>query len=160
MGFSNLLSENRELHDRLIKALPYGDQFRFVQVITRIDDMTIEGSVVFDSGMPFYHDHFKHKPTIPGVILLETIGQLGVCHVIYRNNIPECKIVEPMICYAKCDWHHAAQYGEKLTLHSEIVYDRFGTIKMKGTITGGKGGGELIMTGEGILKLNLLQNEA
>ena len=62
----------------IISKLPYSKPFLFVDEIIDIDENGVEGTYTFDENLDFYKGHFKENPITPGVILTETMAQLGV----------------------------------------------------------------------------------
>jgi 3-hydroxyacyl-[acyl-carrier-protein] dehydratase len=71
----------------LIEKLPYGPDFLFVDEILSVDENTIVGSYTFRTDALFYRDHFPARPITPGVILIETMAQIGlVCFGFYLEK--------------------------------------------------------------------------
>jgi 3-hydroxyacyl-[acyl-carrier-protein] dehydratase len=62
----------------LIARLPYQKPFLFVDELLHIDENGVEGTFTFDENLEFYKGHFKTKAVTPGVILIETMAQIGV----------------------------------------------------------------------------------
>lgn len=68
----------------IISHLPYDKPFLFVDELMAISEDGAEGIFRFDESLPFYEGHFKNNPITPGVILTETMAQIGVvCLGIY-----------------------------------------------------------------------------
>lgn len=63
------------------RLLPHRDPFLFVEQITAIDleAQAIEGRRRIDPRDPIFVGHFPGAPIYPGVLQLETMGQLGIC---------------------------------------------------------------------------------
>jgi 3-hydroxymyristoyl/3-hydroxydecanoyl-(acyl carrier protein) dehydratase len=63
------------------RLLPHRDPFLFVERITAIDleQKAIEGTRRIDPKDPIFKGHFPSYPIYPGVLELETMGQLGIC---------------------------------------------------------------------------------
>jgi len=61
--------------------LPHRDPFLFVDRITAVDleGETITGTRRIDPDDPIFAGHFPGQPIYPGVLQLETMGQLGIC---------------------------------------------------------------------------------
>jgi 3-hydroxyacyl-[acyl-carrier-protein] dehydratase len=68
----------------IVTYLPYTDPFLFVDEILEVDDEKIVGVYTYKPSLDFYKGHFKDHPVTPGVILIETMAQIGlVCLGIY-----------------------------------------------------------------------------
>ena len=64
--------------------LPYTKPFLFVDEITQISETGVTGNYTFKENEYFYEGHFINNPITPGVILTETMAQIGVvCLGIY-----------------------------------------------------------------------------
>jgi 3-hydroxyacyl-[acyl-carrier-protein] dehydratase len=115
----------------IISKLPYLKPFLFVDDIIFINENGVEGSYAFDADLDFYKGHFKNNPITPGVILIETMAQIGlVCLGIYllkdENSEPKIALTSSEIEFLKPVFPN-----EKVTVVSEKVYFRFGKLKCK-----------------------------
>ncbi len=115
----------------ITSKLPYSKPFLFVDEIITINDNGVEGIFTFNEDLDFYKGHFKDSPVTPGVILIETMAQIGlVCLGIYLtkdvNNEPKIALTASEIEFLKPVFPN-----EKVTVISEKVYFRFGKLKCK-----------------------------
>ena len=70
--------------EEIIRNLPYQKPFLFVDELLEISENGVTGTYTFLTDAFFYEGHFKENPITPGVILTETMAQIGVvCLGIY-----------------------------------------------------------------------------
>ncbi|MEC5165562.1 3-hydroxyacyl-[acyl-carrier-protein] dehydratase [Flavobacterium sp. PL11] len=116
----------------IIFKLPYSKPFLFVDEITYIDENGVEGNYTFNENLDFYKGHFKDNPMTPGVILTETMAQIGVvCLGIYLLNDPFNKSALIALTSNEIEFLKPVFPNEKVTVFSEKIYFRFGKLKCK-----------------------------
>jgi 3-hydroxyacyl-[acyl-carrier-protein] dehydratase len=114
----------------ILSRLPYTKPFLFVDEIITINENGVEGTFVFDKNLEFYKGHFKYNPVTPGVILIETMAQIGlVCLGIYLNNGNEIKNIG--FTSSEVEFLKPVYPNEEVTVISEKIYYRFGKLKCK-----------------------------
>ena len=120
--------------EEIIAKLPYRHPFLFVDEIFHIDESSISGTYTFDAGHEFYKGHFKDNPVTPGVILTETMAQIGlVSFGIYllsksKNTLDELKIA---LTSTEIDFFKPVFPDEKVFVKSNKEYFRFNKLKCK-----------------------------
>jgi len=62
----------------LLDLIPQQHPFRFVDEILEVDENHIVGRYQFQADADFYTGHFPGNPITPGVILLESMAQVGL----------------------------------------------------------------------------------
>ena len=62
----------------ILTLLPQQEPFRFVDNILEVDEDHIIANYRFRPEADFYKGHFPGNPVTPGVILLESLAQVGV----------------------------------------------------------------------------------
>ncbi|WP_091088533.1 3-hydroxyacyl-ACP dehydratase FabZ family protein [Flavobacterium gillisiae] len=116
----------------IISKLPYSKPFLFVDEIIHIDENGVEGSFTFDENLDFYKGHFEHNPVTPGVILTETMAQIGlVCLGIFILDNNFNKNTSIALTSVNMEFIKPVFPNEKVTVFSEKIYFRFGKLKCK-----------------------------
>lgn len=140
----------------IIKKLPYQKPFLFVDTLTEISENGVTGTYTFKENEFFYEGHFKENPITPGVILTETMAQIGVvCLGIYvlKDEISIEKTAKIALTSNQVDFFLPVLPNEKVTVISEKVYFRFNKLKCKVKMMNVKN--ELVCRGEisGMIKV-------
>ncbi|MFB3388652.1 3-hydroxyacyl-ACP dehydratase FabZ family protein [Flavobacterium sp. LAR06] len=118
-----------ELND-IIAKLPYTKPFLFVDELLHADENSVTGTYTFNEDLDFYNGHFKDNPVTPGVILTETMAQIGmVCLGIYLLGNDFNK--ETVIAFTSADVQFLKPVypNEKVTVTSQKSFFRFGKLK-------------------------------
>jgi 3-hydroxyacyl-[acyl-carrier-protein] dehydratase len=117
---------------QIIKNLPYQAPFLFVDALTEVSETGITGNYTFKEDAFFYRGHFKENPITPGVLLIETMAQIGVvCLGIYllKNEISSGKKPKIALTSSQVDFFIPVLPNEKITVISEKEYYRFNKLK-------------------------------
>ena len=116
----------------IISKLPYSKPFLFVDEITHLDENGVEGNYTFDENLEFYKGHFKDNPITPGVILTETMAQIGlVCLGLFILNKEVNKSTSIALTSTDIEFLKPVFPNEKVSVISEKIYFRFGKLKCK-----------------------------
>ena len=116
--------------DLILSKLPYQKPFLFVDELLQINENGAKGTFTFDEKLDFYKGHFKHNPITPGVILIETMAQIGlVCLGIYLTLNEDFSQIA--FSSSEVEFLKPVYPNEKVTVISEKVYFRFGKLKCK-----------------------------
>ena len=116
----------------IIQLLPYQKPFLFVDGLTVISEKGVTGDYTFKEKAFFYEGHFKNNPITPGVILTETMAQIGVvCLGIYllKDELPTGKKPQIALTSNQVDFFLPVLPNEKVTVISEKEYFRFNKLK-------------------------------
>lgn len=114
----------------IISRLPYKAPFLFVDDIISVNEDGIIGSYTFKTDEFFYEGHFLNQPITPGVILTETMAQIGVVclgifllkHELNLNTAIALTSTDIEFLKPVCP-------GEKVIVTSVKQYFRFGKLK-------------------------------
>jgi 3-hydroxyacyl-[acyl-carrier-protein] dehydratase len=118
---------------KIIEKLPYAYPFLFVDGIIAVDENSISGHYTYVPELPFYQGHFKDGPITPGVILTETMAQIGlVCLGIYITNKESNNLSHQIAMTSNAiDFYKPVFPSEKVMVQSEKLYFRFNKLKCK-----------------------------
>ena len=118
--------------NRILAQLPYSKPFLFVDELLEINENGVIGTFTFHPSLDFYKGHFKDNPITPGVILTETMAQIGlVCLGIYLSESDNNKAGLVMLTSTAIDFLKPVYPGEKVTVHAEKIYFRFKKLNCK-----------------------------
>ena len=116
----------------IIALLPYSKPFLFVDELVAINENGVEGNYTFSDDLDFYKGHFIDNPITPGVILIETMAQIGVvCLGIYLTNDTISKNSLIALTSSEIEFLKPVFPNEKVTVFSQKIYFRFGKLKCK-----------------------------
>lgn len=116
--------------DDIIAQLPYSEPFLFVDELLHANENGVTGTYAFRENLYFYKGHFKDNPVTPGVILTETMAQIGmVCLGIFLlgNDLGENTVIA--FTSADMEFLKPVYPNEKVTVTSEKLFFRFGKLK-------------------------------
>jgi len=117
----------------IIALLPYSKPFLFVDDIECINEDGVTGSFTFNPELEFYKGHFKDHPITPGVILTETMAQIGMVSLgIFLLSAEEQTFNgQVAMTSTNVEFLRPVFPGEKVTIISEKIYFRFNKLKCK-----------------------------
>ena len=116
----------------IIQYLPYSKPFLFVDELLEVSENGVSGTYTFSENAFFYKGHFKENPITPGVILTETMAQIGlVCLGIYllKEDISSEKKPQIALTSNQIDFFLSVYPNEKVRVVSEKEYFRFNKLK-------------------------------
>lgn len=121
--------------NEILALLPYSKPFLFVDSLIEYDDNHIIGTYTYSKDLDFYKGHFAGNPVTPGVILTETMAQIGVvCLGIYLLRQEIHTQTRIALTSAETEFLKPVYPGETVTVQSEKNYFRFGKLKCKVTM--------------------------
>jgi 3-hydroxyacyl-[acyl-carrier-protein] dehydratase len=128
------------------EVLPHRPPFLFVTAVTSVDPgASAHGFWELTGEEPFFAGHFPGRPTLPGVLMVESLAQLGGIAVLlderYAGKLPLFGGIE------RARFRRQVVPGEKLEL--EVFMDRLST-------RAGKGHGKATVDGQTACEAELL----
>lgn len=114
----------------ILAKLPYRVPFLFVDELIHVDDEGVAGTYTFDEDLDFYRGHFYDRAITPGVILIETMAQIGlVCLGIFLLNKDLMQGSSIALTSTEIQFLKPVYPKEKVTVFSKKIYFRFGKLK-------------------------------
>ena len=129
---------------QILELLPQQRPFRFVDEILSVDEERISGRYTFRPDEPFYQGHFPGRPITPGVILLESMCQVGVVSLgIYLfaldHSLEETQEWTTMFVDAESEFFKSVLPGESVTIRGERVFWRRNKLRARIEMFGADG---------------------
>ena len=115
----------------LIKKLPYSKPFLFVDDLISVSDEGVQGSYTFREDESFYQGHFKDFPVTPGVILTECCAQIGLVPLGIYLLQDQVQKGQMAMSSSDMEFYLPVFPGDKVEVHSEKIYFRFGKLKCR-----------------------------
>ena len=114
---------------QLLTLIPQQNPFRFVDAIVSVNAHSIEGHYTFKEDESFYGGHFPGQPITPGVILLESMCQVGVVALgIYLLSLEvsevEVRRWTTFFSDATTEFLKPVLPGQRVTIRAEKVFWR------------------------------------
>jgi 3-hydroxyacyl-[acyl-carrier-protein] dehydratase len=121
---------------QILDLLPQQRPFRFVDEIVEVDEQRIAGRYTFRPDEWFYEGHFPGRPITPGVILLESMCQVGVVALgIYlfglEHSIEEARDWTTLFVDAESEFLRSVLPGETVTIRGERLFWRRNKLRCK-----------------------------
>jgi len=148
------MEADADMKREVLALVPQQEPFRFVDEIISLDDEQIVGAYRFREDEYFYRGHFPGNPITPGVILIETMAQVGVVTFgIYllarQKNMRPRDMQLPISLFSLADgveFKQIVRPGERVIVRAKKIY--FRKITIKASVSMEKENGEIICSGE------------
>lgn len=120
--------------DEVLELLPQQEPFRFVDEIVSVDEETIRAHYTFRPDADFYRGHFPGNPVTPGVILLESIAQVGVVAlgiylVALEGGRDEVRRRVALFADADVEFSGVVRPGTRVEINAKKIFYRRGKLR-------------------------------
>lgn len=120
----------------VLALLPQAPPFRFVDQVDELDAEHIVARYRFREDEFFYAGHFPGRPVTPGVILIETMAQVGVVALGYylaSLAMPRAELKAYLALFSDCEAEFCAPVypGAEVTIRAECVFFRARKLKSR-----------------------------
>jgi len=124
----------------VLDLLPQCEPFRFVDEIVEGDEEHIVARYRFRPDADFYRGHFPGNPITPGVILLESIAQVGVVSlgiyiVAFQKGRDAVQQTVPLFADAEVDFAGVVKPGDEVMIRARKVFYRRGKLRSEAEMT-------------------------
>jgi 3-hydroxyacyl-[acyl-carrier-protein] dehydratase len=147
------MSGTRLTPKQVLDLIPQQDPFRFIDDIIELDDDHIVGVYRFRPEADFYRGHFPGNPVTPGVILIESLAQVGIVawgiYLLAQESEADTTKMMTLFTDADVEFSGIVKPGDRVTITAEKVFFRRrklrskaemklddGTIVCSGTVSG------------------------
>jgi 3-hydroxyacyl-[acyl-carrier-protein] dehydratase len=121
--------------DEILKILPQRYPFLLVDRILETDGSThMVGLKNVTINEPYFQGHFPEHPVMPGVLLVETLAQVGVVLLFSSDQARDSKLVY-FSGIDKCRFRQPVIPGDQLRIEVTVLKQRERYYKMKGQAT-------------------------
>lgn len=129
---------------QVLDLVPQQRPFRFVDEIVEVDEQHIVGRYTFRPEEFYYAGHFPGRPITPGVILLESMCQVGVVALgIYlfglEHTLEEARAWTTLFVEAESEFTRSVLPGETVTIKGEKIFWRRHKLRAKVEMFGSDG---------------------
>lgn len=138
----------------VLALVPQQEPFRFIDEIISLDEEHILGAYRFREDEFFYRGHFPGRPITPGVILVETMAQIGVVAfgmylLACQQKVRPGQMISPLSLFSLADnveFRGVVVPGERVIVKGRKIYFRKGAIKVDLTME--RENGEVVCMGK------------
>ena len=142
------------IKQEVLELVPQQAPFRFIDEIISLDEEQIVGAYRFREDEFFYRGHFPGRPITPGVILIETMAQIGVVAfgmylLACQKNIRPSQLNGPLRLFSLADgieFKGIVKPGERVIVKGKKIYMRKGALKVD--INMERENGEVVCVGQ------------
>lgn len=126
--------EKEHIFQNILDCIPQQKPFRFVDEILEVDENHIVGAYRYREDEVFYEGHFPDMPVTPGVILTETMAQIGLVAlgIFIENMRPETMhTIKVFFTHSNVQFHKMVLPGQRVIVHAEKEFFRLRKLQCK-----------------------------
>jgi 3-hydroxyacyl-[acyl-carrier-protein] dehydratase len=121
---------------KILEVLPHRYPFVMVDRVTQIDaGKSIRGHKMVSYNEPWCVGHFPGRPIMPGVLIIESLTQIGGILAYASDPFDVSKSLMYFLGVDKAKFRRPVTPGDRLDLHVEVVHHRGSVWKLRGQAT-------------------------
>jgi len=127
-----------DIKNEVLSKIPQQDPFRFVNEILELSDEHAVGKYTFKKDEYFYKGHFPGNPVTPGVILIETMAQIGLVAMgiyLHMKSEDSGENIITLFAESEVEFSTPVMPGDTVVVRSEKLFYRRKKIKAKVEMT-------------------------
>jgi len=120
---------------QVLDLIPQQDPFRFIDDIIELDDDHIVGTYRFRPEADFYRGHFPGNPVTPGVILIESLAQVGIValgiYLLAQESEADTSKLTTLFTDTDVEFTGIVSPGDRVTVTAQKVFFRRRKLRSK-----------------------------
>jgi 3-hydroxyacyl-[acyl-carrier-protein] dehydratase len=113
----------------ILSRIPHKKPFRFIDELYEITENSACGTYTYKTNEFFYKGHFPEKPITPGVILTETMAQIGLVSLGIFLLEKKHQFADILFISSDVKFLQIVYPEQKVTVESKKIYFRYNILK-------------------------------
>ena len=119
--------------ERILQILPHRWPFVLVDRVNEIvENERIRGHKCVTMGEPWFQGHFPSRPIMPGVLILESLAQLGGILAYASDPFDASNSLMYFLGIDKAKFRRVVTPGDRLDLEVSVIHHRSNVWKLRG----------------------------
>ncbi|MBI4952444.1 MAG: 3-hydroxyacyl-ACP dehydratase FabZ [Myxococcales bacterium] len=120
----------------ILNVLPHRYPFVMVDRVTEVvGGKFIRGHKCVTYNEPFFRGHFPTRPIMPGVLVLESLAQIGGILAHVSEPFDPTSSLMYFLGIDKVKFRHTIVPGDRMDLYVQVVHHRSNVWKLRGEVT-------------------------